>query len=326
MKDYYDIKKVSNSSLSWFQISAKFFKLKLDKELEEEKEPSYFRKGRHIHEYLLEPKEFDKHFTFLDYNIPRSKQQKDFCESYARQRKDSTNDKLLRAYNKAYSTKDTDEKIIKKAKILEKDFQDYIKYIKIKPLYVEILSNSELLKLNEIRTEVLAHKKAKDLLYNEIHNTFGNSDKLFIQNELQIQWKHLLNTECKSMLDRIIIDHEKKTIQLIDLKTTSNLSEFKESFEKFKYYRQMAFYWLALHWYFENELHLNINEYKNETYIIAISTIKPTEIKVFKISNKQLANGFNEIDRLMIELSWHFKNDKWDYSKSYYEGEGIETI
>ena len=326
MKDYHNIKKVSNSSLSWLQISAKYFNEKFNEGIDDEFEPSYFKKGRSIHEYILEPKEFDKHYIFLEYETPKSKQQKDFCESFARQRKDLKNDKLIRAYKKAYNTKETDSKILDKAKQLEKTFKGYIKYIKIKPLYAEILSESMMLKLNEVRKEVLVHKKAKELFHNELHNTFGNTDKLFIQNELQIEWEHPLGVECKSMLDRVVIDHEKKLIQLIDIKTTSKLNKFKESFDEYQYYRQMTFYWMALQWYFEKKLQLKMDDYEKETYIVAISTSKLTEIKVFKIKDKQLTDGFSEIDKLMIDLSWHFKNNKWDYSRSYYEGEGIEYI
>jgi len=326
VKDYYKIKKVSNSSLSWFQISAKYFNEKFNERIDDGPEPSYFKKGRSIHEYILEPKEFDKHYVFLDYETPKSKQQKDFCESFARQRLGKKDEKLVRAYKKAYSTKETDDKILDKAKGLEKTFKSYIKYIKIKPLYAEILSESMLLKLNEIRKEILEHKKSKELFYNELYDTFGNTDKLFIQNELQIEWKHPMDIECKSMLDRVVINHEKKLIQLIDIKTTSHLNEFKESFSEFRYYRQMTFYWMALQWYLEKELQLKMDDYEKETYIVAISTSKLTEIKVFKIREQQLLDGFNEIDRLMIDLSWHFKNNKWDYSKSYYEGEGIEYI
>jgi len=326
MKDYYKIKKVSNSSLSWLQQSAKYFKLKFNEELKDEFEPNYLKKGRYIHEYILEPKEFDKHYIFLDYDIPRSKQQKDFCESFARLKKGDKDEKLLKAYNKAYSTKESDGKIIEKATKLEKDFKDYIKYIRIKHNYKSILPYTELLRLNEIRSNLLDHKKANELLYNEKHNTFGNSDELFIKNEFQIEWEHSLNIECKSMLDRIVIDHDKKIIQLIDLKTSFNIYEFKESFDKYQYYRQMAFYWLALIWYFKNKLHLNITDYTKETYIIAISTTALSEIKVFKILEQQLNNGLSEINRLMTNLSWHFENNKWDYPKSYYIGEGIETI
>ena len=56
-KGYYDELKVSNSSLSWFQQSPKYFKLMLDGDIKQESKP-YFEKGQMIHMYLLEPEEY----------------------------------------------------------------------------------------------------------------------------------------------------------------------------------------------------------------------------------------------------------------------------
>jgi len=115
MKNYYDVKAVSNSSLSWLKDgSPKYFKMKLDGLIKEEKK-TYYEKGQQIHMYILEPEEFDKEYIFLNYEKPRSAQQKDFCEKYARLRKGKKNEKLVEAYKHAYTTKETEEKILEKA-------------------------------------------------------------------------------------------------------------------------------------------------------------------------------------------------------------------
>lgn len=326
MKDYYNIKAVSNSSLSWFQKSPKFFKMMLDKEIGE-LTPSYFEKGQQIHMYLLEPDEFDLEYVFLDYDTPKSKQQKDFCESYARSRKGTKEEKLIKSYKKAYTTKENDEKVLEKAVKLSDDYRDYIKYIKQSQVK-KVLPHNMLLKLNDIRSAVLSHKKAKELMYNEHNSTFGNDDKLFIMNELPVLWEYPkpYDVPCKSMLDRIIIDHEKKEITMVDLKTTSHLSEFKDKALEYRYNRQLAFYWMAIHWYFKYELKMDIGEYKKYSYIVAVSTVEPTEVKVFKVSDQKLLDGMLEIERIMPEVKYHFENDKWEYPMSYYEGEGIEIL
>jgi hypothetical protein len=325
MKDYYKEKCVSNSSLSWFLRSPKYFHMMLEGKIDEYT-PDYFKKGQQIHMYILEPEEFNKEYDFLEYEIPKSKQQKEFCESFARAKKGKKDEKLLNAYKKAYSTKESDEKILEKADKLAKDYQSYIKYIK-QSQAKQILPMSFMHKLNEIRSSVLSHKKARELLYNEEHLAFGNTDKMFIQNELPIYWEYPESKlSCKSMLDRIIIDHDKKRITMVDLKTTSHMSEFANKAIEYRYNRQMAFYWMAIHWYFKNELNIDPSEYEKETYIVAVSTTEPTEVKVFKMTDLRLNEGLNEIEQLMYELSWHFENEKWDYPRSYYEGEGIERI
>lgn len=325
MKDYYKEPRISNSSLSYFQISPRYYKDKLDG-IVDEVTPSYFLKGQQTHMYILEPLEFDNFYTFFDYDTPKSSQQKEFCETYARKRKGTKDEKLIEAYKKAYTTKESDEKILEKATTLAKDYQNYIKYIKLSPVK-EVLSNSVQNILSATKSKILDHKKAKELMYNETNELFGNNDKLFVQNELAIYWEYPgLNLPCKSMLDRLIIDHEKKEIYMVDLKTTSHMSEFKDKAKEYKYHRQLAFYWMALEWYFKNELKLDSKEYTAYTYIVAVTSREPVEVKVFKVMEPTLNDGFKEIEELMPLLKWHYDNDQWDYTKSYYEGAGFEIF
>jgi len=326
MKGYYEKKRVSNSSLTWFLVSPKYFKAKFDGEIDE-KVPSYFQKGQQTHAYILEPKEFDKEYTFLSYETPKSAQQKEFCESFARLRKGKKDEKLVKAYKKAYTTKESDDKILDKAKTLAKNYQSYIKFVKLSPMYTKVLPNSMLFYLNEAKTKLMEHKKARELMFNEQHSLFGNTDKLFIQNEISIYWEDpITGMSCKSMLDRLIIDHDKKEVYMVDLKTTSHLSDFKTKALEYKYNRQLAFYWLALYWYFKNELNLDLGDYNKYTYIVAITSSSPVEVKVFDVSEMTLNQGLRDIEELMPALKWHFDNDKWDYPKSYYDGEGVEKL
>jgi hypothetical protein len=300
----------------------------LDGEITEPSKP-WFEYGERVHMYLLEPEEFDKEYTFLDYTVPKSPQQKLFCEAYANAKKGTDSEKLLTAYRKSYSTKEDDEKVLLKAKTLKKELQQYIKYTKQRHV-TKIVPTSQLYKLNESKTKVLEHKKANELLFNELHSAFGNTDKSFIQNEFQINWEWKINEyatlPCKSLIDRLVIDHDKKLVQLIDLKTTSHLSSFKEKFREYKYNRQLAFYWMAIYWYFENELKLNISEYEKETYVVAVASSDLIEVRVYEIMEPSLHDGLQEIDYTLKSLEWHWVEDKWDYPMTYYEGSGIELI
>ena len=90
-----------------------------------------------------------------------------------------------------------------------------------------------------------------------------------VNNEFHINWefpKTFQNYQlsCKSLLDRLIIDHTEKKIILVDLKTTADVNNFKHSIEEYDYRRQLAYYWLAIHWYFKYELQKDIAEYINK--------------------------------------------------------------
>ena len=80
-KQYYAEKRVSSSSLKWFEESPKLFRKQLDKEIAQIN-LSWLETGRQIHMSILEPELFKKSYIYLDYNIPKSQNQKDFCEEY----------------------------------------------------------------------------------------------------------------------------------------------------------------------------------------------------------------------------------------------------
>lgn len=324
MKDYYKIKRVSNSSLSWLQVSPKYFKMMLDKEIEEEN-AFIFEKGEMVHCFILEPKEFDKNYVFLDYDAPKSQQQKDFCDHVARYKDKNKSNLLIRAYKESYSTKESDEKVLEKAKLLANQFKDYIKSIKLSTVK-KVLSNNMKNKLDEIKIKLMDHKIARELLFDKEEWMYSSSNEVDTHNEFPIMWTYPGGVDCKSMLDRIIIDHANKIIKIVDLKTTSSFKEFREKFNDYSYYRQMAFYWLAIKSYFKESNLQGFDDYKKETYVIAINMKEPTEVKVYSVQDHTLNRGLDDIELLMKQLKWHFDNDLWDYPMSYYEGAGVEEI
>jgi len=321
-KQYYREKRVSNSSLFYFEESPALFKKFIDNEIEQE-EKVYFNRGKQIHMAILEPDEFYKNYTYLSFDVPKSEQQKQFCADYIKYKKKlSDNEAAINAYKDNYSVKKTDDKIAEESKILKDKLSSYIEYIDKKDKYKEILPWLEWDKIHSLKGQSTLHKKAKDLLYDDPLNGFRQS-----YNEFVIFWEDTLHhVPCKSMIDRFVIDDEKKIVQLIDLKTTSTFKGFKEKARDFKYFRQLAFYWLAIGWYFKHELKKNLGDYKLETYIVALRTTENPEIKVYTISETLLNEGLIEINNIMPLLGWHYETSQWDYPREYYIGDGEEKL
>lgn len=313
--EYYESKRISNSSLSWFQKSPKFFKRMLDKEIKQE-DKSYFKYGKLVHKYISEPDTFDEEYLVMSYDIPTSPQQKQFCIDYA-----ETGD-LIESYKNNYKSKKKDKELIELATNLATKYENYIKSLKNDGDKV-IISEEKLEFLKEIKTSVSNHIKANELLLEKPGLT-----------ELPIYWNYkdesndVHNLECKSKIDKVIIDKENKSITLIDLKTTYQIHNFKESFDEYSYDRQLAFYWLAIASYFETEfLGEDIDEYSKHTYIVAInSTPKYPEVRVFNIPVGYLNSGLAQIQHIMPDLHWHYENDKWDHTKQYYFNDGVDRL
>lgn len=321
---YDDTSRISNSNIGWFlKKGPRYLKDMLDGTVEGLK-ASYLDKGTMIHMYILQPDEFWAHYRILDFDTPSSKQQQLFANNLADTVEIDPDLALIKAYSEAYSIKGkSDDKILLEAKELAKKLDNYIEYLKTeKQTDMKVISFADLNMLKTIKQNIEKHKKANELLYNlpetcEQHNEFHINwefPKLFENYQLP----------CKSLIDRICIDHTEKKITLIDLKTTADVCNFEHSIEEYDYRRQLSFYWLAIHWYFKYELDIDIAEYTYETYIIAIQSNNGYGVRVFKFSPESIEERLSLISDAISQICWHKQNNLWDHSRIYYEGDGSE--
>jgi hypothetical protein len=321
--DYYKVKAISNSSLNLLETSPRKFIKFFNQELEEDKE-NYFKQGSAIHCYILEPEEFKQRFKFMEYSSPNSPNKKQFVETYLKT-KGKEDDRVLKAYKASYTTS-SDEQALVKGKELKKELKSYFKYLEYEdngigvfPFYFENL-------LKNIKKELERNAKANELLFTKE----SELRDIHIFNELPVFWETKIKESkynCKAMLDRVIIDKEAKKISVVDLKTTANISEFsKKSFFDYHYDRQLAYYSIAIMKFFESKFpNNNIEEYKIEHFIVAVSKDNEPESKVLKVSESIVLNAAEQISKLLERVHWHFYNDKWDYSVEQYT-EGYEII
>lgn len=330
-KKYYSVPYISNSALKWFLISPLYCWKRMQREITD-LETSYTTVGKQVHMKLLEEEEFEKCYTYLDFKTPTSKQQLAFCEQFVELSNNSEVDKttaMIQAYTENYiSTKSSESAILQSAEKLYETNSEYIRYLTVKKDYREVLSKSKHDLLTTITQVVKKHKKANILLFEDslIENSTVES-----HNEYPIYWDFPIEFDgeklkCKSLLDRLVIDHLNKKIIIIDIKTTSMLSTFKQTVEDFAYYRQLAFYKLAVLSDLQTRYENKYKDYEVETYIVALSTVDPYECRVFKISSDYLQRGEKEILDIMTKISWHWFTGQWDYSQEYHNGDGTETL
>jgi len=328
-KEYYANPRVSSSSLKWFEESPRYFKAKLDKEIEEESK-SYFEIGKKVHMRLLEPEEYSKNYIYLDVKLPKSDNQKKFCDTYLSYKFKGTKDsKLIDAYKANYTTSGmSDDKILEAANKIYKDLTSYLTYLKKRIECKDVLTHSDHTYIEDAYKLVQEHCAAKQLLYlteeDKLHNVEEHNEFVIF-----FEW-NIEDTKipCKAMIDRFVVDYDNKIVKLIDVKTTGKINSFQDSFESFKYYRQLAFYWLALGNYFKHEKGINIfdDEWKHESYIVAIGKGEFTSVKVFKPNESWLNTGYDELYLMMPQIAWHFDTNQWEHSREYYENQGIEKL
>lgn len=321
---YEDMTRVSNSNIGWYLKNGPCYLKDMLDGVAEGISGSFFEKGTMIHEYILQPEEFWKDYVILDFETPKIKQQKDFCDSYVKESQlDPLSDEntiILKSYNNAYSNSKPYVKKLEEGKFILATYSKYIEYLKV-PSDKKVISFNDVNMLKKIKDNLQKHKKANELL-------FALPDTYESFNEFHINWEpNIEGVKCKSLIDRVCFDHVNKKIILIDLKTTQNVYNFAHSVEEYDYFRQIAYYGLAIQWYMANELNLNTEDYDLEAYIIAIGKDKNNEIRVFDMNKKKvLSEKVDLIKQTLQKISYHIKTDNWDHSVEYYENDGVESL
>ena len=175
---------------------------------------------------------------------------------------------------------------------------------------------------------------AKDLanvLQNHEHSAYMFSDVYERINQYKFELTYK-NVKFRGIIDMVMIDHEHKTIRLVDLKTGQAVSdEFLKSFLKYRYYFQESIYMKAVQ---QIKKDLNIKDYKVLPFqFLYIGRTEQVPI-IFDITQKWhdaalkgfVSNGgyrYKGLDETLDEIKWHFKNKEFRYTKNISEGKGI---
>jgi hypothetical protein len=314
-EDYYSNLSISNSSLGWLNISPKYFINKQNNLINEEKK-SYFDLGTIVHSLILEENTFNEKYSVLDEKteIPSSKQQKDLCEKIINGDIKDIEEAVIFYYYDVYSKNNKNESKIQKECLLFLDqFKNYIDFL-LKSKNKIIISNKDYETANIIKYNLMCHKLAKLLLFDDFLN---KNEKSFNEKEIYFEYKDI---PCKSKIDRLIINENENKVKLIDLKTTSKPNvDFINSFFEYDYDRQLAFYKNAIDIYFNK---FEIKEF--EVYIIVCNTLSiyNNEVTVYKISNNLINSGKEKYEKLLKKYNLHLVYNNFDNTIEYIEGDG----
>lgn len=316
-----DNSRISNSNIGMFlRYGPKYLRNYLDGK-EAGLKVGFLEKGTMIHKYILEFEDFWNDYKILDYVSPSGKQ-KQFIDLYINSLELEEEQRIFQSYNQVYSNSKSDKKILEECNAWIEKYQGYIEDLAVNDSK-KAITFADLQMLKTVKQNIEGHKKANELL--------NLPPQYECYNEFQINWEFPkayedLNISCKSLLDRFIINHQENKIILVDVKTTSNINDFKHSMEEYDYYRQLAYYWLAIHWYFKNVLTMDISIYDVETYIIAIQNHGDYEVRVFRIGENAIEERLDIINKTISDICWHTVNNQWDHHKAYYIDDGAEML
>lgn len=187
-----------------------------------------------------------------------------------------------------------------------------------------LITTPEHMKCTSIADIVKTHKHSKEL--------FSDKYELVPQVKFEITVK---GVKLRGIIDMVLIDHEKKTIRFVDLKTGKDSAlEFKNSFLKYRYYLQEAVYCLA---YEAVKKELGLESYSDLSFqflYIGKTEKIPVVINVpYKWHNAALTGftttsgyTYRGLYELLDEVKWHFKNNEFSLPRGIAESNGILDI
>lgn len=294
----------------------------------ENEETKFFRIGSALDCQLTSPERWDKDFIVVDAIRPYGFMGKFVDNLPANLTPESPVEMYQEAYDEA-GYKMSISKVIEKFWSTQ-DIQDY---------YIATRQNSDTIGRTIIsKDEYDSVIKARELIFaNEfIYKYFKKtSDWHEIMKQVPIYFKYR-KQKCKALLDGILIDHKDRTIQPYDLKTTGkSVYDFPLSYLQFGYYRQCAFYELALCSEDSPIKNLLDEGYTLLDFIFIVVESKVSSSHpavIYRTSLKDRLCGiyggstgrkkYKGINELIDDYIYHRDNDYWDLPRELHESSG----
>ena len=185
--------------------------------------------------------------------------------------------------------------------------------------YEQVMKAKELLLANEFTERYFRTSEDTDGIYE-------------LLTQVPIYFRHL-GEDCKALLDGILINHEAKTIQIYDLKTTGkSVYAFESAYLDYGYYRQIAFYSIALRHILELYPRLEGYLVLNPVFIVVETKLSSTHPAViYEVKDREFGylggtvkgKRYKGIAELINAYKFHRDNDYWDMPKDLYDNKGV---
>lgn len=199
--------------------------------------------------------------------------------------------------------------------------------------------------INKVIVDLTVVDKAKficeqlmsDPFVSDIFN--GNDDKEYLT-KFPIEWKYTTTKgniiDCKSEIDIILIDHNKKEVYVKDLKTSYDNEEFEYTYIKYGYYIQNVFYIAAMRYWLDNNGMKDYSIIYGMEFMVADTSRNNRRPLRYTTSKDDLVKGlygftlngkyYKGVIELMNALDWSLENGIFNISKENLENNGIVEL
>ena len=332
----------SSSSLKDFSLDRKkYFRKYIMNEEVEDKDTQASLMGRVVETLLMEPELFDSRFYMSACANPPTAMMLDFVEALYRHTKEATTEdgevtKSFEEISKA-AYADSGYKIKYEAvisKFIGSDAEIYYDEIRrVRANGLSVVSTQDVATAEKIVEELRTNPVTKNVV------NLISSPRYSVRNQLQIEGYKVGGHLFKSMMDKVIIDHQEKTIQVYDLKCVWAVENF---YEEYYLYRRA---YIQAYLYYRAALEMTKEGWSNEEmydytvlppkFIVCDSTNYFNPL-IYQLTFEDLADallGFSHkgreypgVKELIEDLTWALENNVWNISRKNYINNGIVNI
>lgn len=328
----------SSSSLKDFSMDRKkYHKKYILNEVVEDEDSKAATMGRMVETLLMEPHLFDERFYLSTCISTPTNLMLEFVEALYRHTVEATSEDGVVTRSFEDMCKDAHAESgfkIKLDAVLTKfigsDAEVYYKEIReVRPKNLTVVAAQDVTNAEKIVTELKTNPVTADIV-----NLVSDS-RYSVYNQLQVEGYEVFGHMFKSMMDKVIIDHEAKTIQVYDLKCTWSVENFYNEYYLYRraYIQGFLYHKAAESW--ASEMGYGDYTILYPQFIVCDSTnyMNPLIYAMSDINMQDALNGFEYKGRqypgvvqLIEDLKWALDNDKWNISRENYLSNGVVKL
>jgi hypothetical protein len=328
----------SSSSLKDFSMDRKkYYKKHVLGESVEDKDSQAANMGRLVETLLMEPELFDEKFYMSSCVSSPTGLMLNFVEALYKFTKEATNEhgQVTRSFEDiskdAYvesGFKIKYDAVI--GKFVGSDAEIFYNEIrKVRANGLTVITTEDVTNAEKIVTELRTNPITKDIV------NLVSSPRYSVLNQLQVENYVVDEHLFKSMMDKVIVDHDVKTIQVYDLKCTWSVENFLEEYYLYRRAYIQAYLYKKAVQFWAKEMGYEDYQILNPKFIVCDSTNYYSPL-IYTLGDEDLQkayDGFTHKNReypgvgvLINDLKWAIENNVWNISAKNYQNNGLVKI
>jgi hypothetical protein len=329
----------SSSSLKEFSMDRKkYYRKYILGEDVEDKDTQAATTGRVVETLLLEPELFDERFYMSSCVEAPSALMLAFVNALYKFTKEATDDHGNVTRNFEDISKDayveSGFKIKYEAvigKFVGSDAEIYYNEMRtVKSRGLTVVTAEDVTNAEKIVEELRNNPVTKDVV------NLVSSSRYSVHNQLQVEGYEIDDMKFKSMMDKVVVDHEAKTIQVYDLKCTWSVENFLEEYYLYRraYIQAYLYFWAATY-FREDDQELAGYQILPPKFIVCDSTNYYNPL-IYTLDYNDLDSayaGFTHKNReykgvrtIIADLQWALENNVWNISRENSLSNGLVNI